>query len=98
VDELMGGAASASLNLRSIVDRVRPSVAPLLARVHGREALLAESVRANVRASVDGLRHGSELIERLVREDGLLVVGAEYSLESGVVEFFEGVPSRTGRA
>jgi len=93
VEELMGGAASASLNLRSIVDRVRPAVSPLLARVHGREALLAEGVRANVRASVEALKHGSELIERLVREDGLLIVGGEYSLESGVVDFFEGVPS-----
>src|SRR5690349_14971666 len=93
VEELMGGAASSSLNLRSIVDRVRPAVSPLLARVHGREALLAEGVRANVRASVEALKHGSELIERLVREDGLLIVGGEYSLESGVVEFFEAVPS-----
>jgi len=93
VDELMGGAASSSLNLRSIVDRVRPAVSPLLARVHGREALLAEAVRANVRASVEALKHGSELIERLVREDGLLIVGGAYSLESGVVDFIEGVPS-----
>ena len=93
VEELLGGAAHASLNLRSIVDRVRPSIQPLLSRVHGRDALLAEGVRANVRASVEGLRHGSELVEQLVREDGLLIVGAEYSLETGVVEFFEGVPS-----
>jgi carbonic anhydrase len=48
-------------------------------------------VRANVRASANHLRHGSELLERLVREDGLLVVGAEYALDSGVVTFFDGV-------
>ncbi len=40
----------------------------------------------------DHLRHGSELLEELIRTDGLLVVGAEYSLESGVVAFFDGVP------
>ena len=48
-----------------------------------------EAVRANIRASVDHLRHGSQVLEELIQRDGLLVVGAEYSLESGVVEFFE---------
>jgi carbonic anhydrase len=47
---------------------------------------------ANVRVSASQLRHGSELLESLIEREGLLVVGAEYSLESGVVEFFDGVP------
>jgi carbonic anhydrase len=94
VDELLGGPSHSSSNLRSIVDLVRPAIEPLLARAGGdRESLLRDGVRANVRAAVDHLRHGSELVERLVREEGLLVVGAEYSLETGAVEFFEGVPS-----
>ena len=50
-------------------------------------------MRANVRASAGHLRHGSELLEQLIDHDGLLVVGAEYSLETGVVEFFEGLPT-----
>ncbi len=49
-------------------------------------------MRANVRASANHLRHGSELLEELIQRDGLLVVGAEYSLETGVVDFFDGVP------
>jgi carbonic anhydrase len=49
-------------------------------------------VRANVRASADHLRHGSPVIEELIQTEGLLVVGAEYSLETGVVDFFDGVP------
>jgi len=49
-------------------------------------------VRANIRMSADHLRHGSELLEQLIQSDGLLVVGAEYSLETGVVDFFDGVP------
>jgi carbonic anhydrase len=93
VDELLGEGAVGSRNLRSIVDRVRPAIEPLLETAEDRDALLREGVRANVRMAVDQLRHGSELLERLIREQGLLVVGAEYSLESGVVEFFEGVPS-----
>ena len=53
----------------------------------------AQAVRANVRASANHLRHGSELLEQLIQDDGLLVVGAEYSLETGVVDFFDGVPA-----
>jgi len=49
-------------------------------------------VRANVRTAVDHLRHGSPLLEQLVREDGLLVVGAEYSLETGIVDVFDLAP------
>ncbi|MGH8480195.1 MAG: carbonic anhydrase [Gammaproteobacteria bacterium] len=94
LEELQGRATNQSRNLRSIVDRVRPSVETLLASRREDEwvALLREAVRANVRASANQLRHGSELLEHLIREDGLVVVGAEYSLETGIVDFFEGVP------
>ena len=80
-----------SRNLSAIVERVRPSVEGLLATAlkHDPDALMEEAVRANIRASVDHLRHGSEILEELIREQGVLVVGAEYSLETGVVEFFE---------
>jgi carbonic anhydrase len=82
-----------SRNLSSIVDRIRPAVEDLL---DDKEAAVAElehrAVRANIRMSADHLRHGSEVLEQLIRKDGLLVVGAEYSVESGVVEFFDGVP------
>ncbi len=84
-----------SRNLHSIVDRVRPSVEGLLATElrHDPEALVRQAVRANIRASVSHLRHGSQLVEQLVQESGLLVVGAEYSLETGLVDFFDGVPA-----
>ena len=83
-----------SRNLRSIVDRVRPSIETLLDTDlrHDHEALLRHAVRANVRVSAYHLRHGSEILEQLSEENGLLVVGAEYSLETGVVEFFDGLP------
>ena len=83
-----------SRNLRSIVDRIRPSVEPLLRTELRRDpdALVREAVRANVRMSADHLRHGSEILEQLIHKDGLQVIGAEYSLDSGIVEFFDGVP------
>ena len=52
-------------------------------------ALLDQAVRANIRVSVNDLRHGSDILETLIRDDGLLIVGAEYSLESGTVDFFD---------
>jgi carbonic anhydrase len=81
-----------SRNLRSIVDRIRPSIEALLATElrHDPEALVRQAVRANIRASADHLRHGSEVLEQLVQTNGLLVLGAEYALETGVVEFFDG--------
>jgi carbonic anhydrase len=94
LDELQRPTENQSKNLRSIVDRVRPSVASLLAAGVGldREKLLAEAVRSNIRASASHLRHGSDILEQLIRDDGLLVVGAEYSLATGEVDFFDGVP------
>ena len=95
IEELRQPEESQSRNLRSIVDRVRPSVEALLS-THLKDdlqALAAEAIRANIRASVDHLRHGSEVLEQLTRDGGLVIVGAEYSLETGLVDFFEGVPS-----
>jgi carbonic anhydrase len=76
------------------VDRVRPSVAPLLETElrQNPDALMHQAVRANIRASANHLRHGSEVLEHLILQDKLLIVGAEYSLETGVVDFFDGVP------
>ncbi len=83
-----------SENLCSIVDRVRPSVEGLLASELDNDPveLMRRAVRANVIASVRQLRDGSSVLESLIADDGLVVVGAEYSLETGLVDFFEGVP------
>ena len=93
IEALRTPAGSASPNVRTIVDRILPSVAPLVASDDGRdpERLMHDAVRANVRTSVAQLQHGSELIESLVQSDGLLIVGAEYSLETGAVDFFDGL-------
>jgi len=93
VEELGRPSEGQSRNLRSIVDRIRPSVEPLMGTDLGRhpDALVQQAVRANIRVSANHLRHGSEVLEELIRKDGLLVIGAEYSLETGVVDFFDGV-------
>ena len=94
IEELMRPTENQSRNLRSIVDRVRPAVEELLTTElrHDPNALLQHAVRTNIRLSADHLRHGSEILERLIQRDGLLIVGAEYSMETGIVDFFDGVP------
>jgi carbonic anhydrase len=93
LEELQQPAENQSRNLSSIVDRIRPSIAGLLKTElrHDRDALVGHAVRSNVSAAVNHLRHGSAVLEQLIRNEGLLVVGAEYSLETGAVEFFDGV-------
>jgi len=86
LDELRQPTGNQSHNLRSIVDRIRPSVEGLL------EPDIEQAIRSNVRVSADNLSHGSAIIEQLVEDGKLLIVGAEYSLETGIVDFFYNVP------
>lgn len=96
VEELRRPTERQSRNLRAIVDRVRPSVEGLLGAGLEHDALVRQAVRANIRVSANHLRHGSEILEHLMLHDGLLVVGAEYSLDTGIVDFFDGVPDSSG--
>ncbi|MBW4052835.1 MAG: carbonic anhydrase [Proteobacteria bacterium] len=91
LEELRQPAENQSRNIRSIVDRVRPSVEVLLKTdlAKDEDALIKHAVRANVGVSVSHLRYGSDVLEKLIRNEGLVVVGAEYSLETGEVEFFD---------
>ncbi len=94
IDELQRPAEKQSRNIAAIVSRIRPSVMDLLenGEVTDREDLIGQAVRENVRYSTNALRHGSDIIEELIRKDEFLIVGAEYSLDTGVVEFFDGTP------
>ena len=93
LEQLARPSREQSRNLHSIVDRIRPAVEGLLERVppHDPQTLEQHAVRANIRMSANHLRHGSEVLEQLIENDGLLVVGAEYSLETGIVDFFDGI-------
>jgi len=95
LEELRRPTANQSRNLHSIVDRIRPSVEALLSTDlrHDADALVRDAVRANVRVSASHLRHGSEVLEQLIDREGLLIVGAEYSLDTGIVDFFDGMPA-----
>ena len=92
LDELVQPSEDLSPNLRSIVDRIQPGVEPLINQPLPSDERLARAVRANISASADHLRKGSEILKDFTEHEDLVVVGAEYSLATGVVEFFDGVP------
>ena len=91
LEELHRPSQDQSRNLHAIVSRIQPAVEELLATEvrHQPDRLLQLAVRANIHASVNHLRHGSDVLEDLIQRDGLIIVGAEYSLETGVVDFFD---------
>jgi carbonic anhydrase len=91
LEELHRPSQDQSRNLHAIVSRIQPAVEGLLTTDvrHDPDRLLRHAVRANIHASVNQLRHGSEVLEDLIKLDDLIVIGAEYSLETGVVDFFD---------
>jgi carbonic anhydrase len=97
VKALETGHGPESKNIRSITDRIAPHIAGLVrpgeAEPRPRAELVREAIRANVRAAADHLRHGSRLLEELVLAGRVVVVGAEYELETGTVHFLDEVPS-----
>ncbi len=91
IEELQRPAENQSPNLRSIVDRVRPAVEGLLSTELTRDpqTLMRLAIRANISVSVSHLRYSSDVLEKLIQHEGLTVVGAQYSVETGTVEFFD---------
>jgi carbonic anhydrase len=92
LDFIQHRVGSPSDNIHDIVDRCRPAVESVVQAAGpgvDRERLTHEAMRANVRQSCAHLRHGSRLLERLIQEEGMWIVGADYSLETGRVDFFE---------
>jgi len=95
VESLLNATHHPSRHVRSITDRIRPAVEPLIATELAADPprLIHHAVRANVRAAANQLRRGSAYLEELIARGELLIVGAEYSLETGIVDFFDGVPA-----
>ena len=95
VEELGKPEQERSQSMRAILDRIRPALESLYESdlKNQPEEMLKSAVRANVRACVDHLCHGSRILEDLTNNHDLLIVGAEYSLETGVVDFFERIPA-----
>jgi carbonic anhydrase len=94
VNSIQSGNGPESKNIRAITDRISPHIDGFVrSRPEMNGELLRESMRINVRASANHLRHGSQMLEELVLSGRLVVVGAEYELETGRVHFFDGVPT-----
>lgn len=93
IEEIQDRAECRSPSLCSITDRIRPSVEAVLdlERRLNPDDLLRRAVRSNIKASVNHLRHGSPILEQLILDNQLVVVGAEYSVKTGTVDFFDGL-------
>jgi carbonic anhydrase len=93
LDDLENPSQEQSTNLLSIVSRIRPTIEPLFETElrNNPEQLLESAIRANILASTNQLRHGSPMLEQLIQQDAITIVGAEYSLETGKVDFFENI-------
>lgn len=93
IEQLLKPVENQSRNLQSIVDRVRPAIEGLLHTDlrNDPQSLALHGMRANIGLSVSHLRHGSVVLEKLIREDGLRIVGAEYSVKTGEVTFLDGL-------
>ncbi len=87
INELRQPSKDLSPNLSAIVDRVRPAVEPLMDSGAKEAELLNCAVQANIHQSVAQLRAGSDILAGQVQGDGLEIVGAQYSLSTGRVEF-----------
>jgi carbonic anhydrase len=89
-----GGEEQESENFRVLLDQIRPAVKRAVERGGSCAfpALIDRVGRENVRLAVNEIRNSSGIIRRLVEHDGLLVVGAEYSLATGAVAFFDQDP------
>ncbi len=92
IDELKRPEDEHSANIAAIVSRIRPAVEGLIDQIDDPQELEHHAVRENVRFQAEALRHGSTIVEYLVDRGDLIIVGAEYNLDSGVVDFFDGVP------
>jgi carbonic anhydrase len=97
VKATQSGNGPESKNIRDITERISPHIEELVRASGGstEPALLREAMRANVRASVNQLRHGHRLLEELVSAGRLAIVGAEYELETGKVHLLDGLSQVT---
>ena len=95
VETLINPDQQFSPNLRSIVDRIRPSVYNLheIYTANGQDIdaqeLINRGIKANVRMSVTQHKHGSRILEDAVNNGSLIIVGAVYDLDTGKVTFIE---------
>ena len=91
INVIQGKSTVPSKNIADIVQRIRPNIEELSKSKQDQKEIVQQAIKANIRASVNHLRHGSELLEDLCNKQELQVVGALYHLETGEVEFFEGL-------
>lgn len=95
VDSVVSSSPAPSPGLDSLISKITPAVKTIMSSNDGIDTsdLIAKSVKENVSNSVKELQNDSDILKDVIQNDGLLVVGAEYDLATGAVNFFENMPS-----
>lgn len=89
IDHIENSHAISSENIHDIVSRIKPHIFPITQLGLSPEEMQARAVEANVRASVSQLSHSSRLVEGLMSQGKLQILGAVLDLATGRVAFLE---------
>ena len=89
LEDLENQTGAGTVHLEGVVSQIQPAVQAVLDRQQGadREEIIAGAVRENVRHAMADMQRDSTVIADAVSDDAM-IVGAEYSLHTGIVEFF----------
>lgn len=92
LDHIEGVHTIASENIHDIVSRIKPHIFPI-SQIHDAtyQEKLTQAVLTNIIASVGQLSHSSRLIEGLVSNGSMQIVGALLDLYTGEVNFLENI-------
>jgi len=83
------GTDGLSPSLKSIVDEILPAIEPVLNNAEIKPAeLLQASTKANVEKTILDITNKSSLLKGLVDQGNLEIIGAEFSVETGLVNFY----------
>jgi carbonic anhydrase len=83
------GELADSRNIAAITERIAPNIRDVAAAEKDEARRSHASVIANVRASVSHLSYGSRILEELVLSKRVMIVGAIYAVETGVVSLIQ---------
>ena len=89
LEDLQTPMEPGSGNLPDIVNCIKPSVEAMLKNdlQEGPESLQRQAMRNNVLNSVHQLQQQSTLLRNQIDHEGLKIIGAEYCVSSGAVDF-----------
>jgi carbonic anhydrase len=88
IDAATNAKCPGSASLEDLVERLMPAVSEVVGRGLEPAELLTAATRANIHLTAARLGQESKVLAERIRSGKLMVVTAEYALETGEVSFF----------